>query len=161
MRNYWPLGIFLLAMVVVGLIVLTLKVAISNPVELQGICQQSSQYIDENANAIAQMRARLLKQYDITFEGMQGQNLKSYRQIFLRISDKTDGRIVTDAEVNFFLMRPHTTQDDKALGSGELVEGLWQSQYFEVQKQGRYQSEALVKIDGDSICVTQEYFIRE
>ena len=27
MKNYWPFGIFLLAMVVVGLIVLTIKVA--------------------------------------------------------------------------------------------------------------------------------------
>ena len=39
MRNYWPLGIFLLSMVVVGMIVLTIKVALTNPVELQGVCQ--------------------------------------------------------------------------------------------------------------------------
>lgn len=69
MKNYWPFGIFLLAMVVVGLIVLTIKVAITNPVELQGVCQQSSQYIDENSNAITQMRNRILKQYNIAFEG--------------------------------------------------------------------------------------------
>ena len=53
MKNYWPFGIFLLAMVVVGLIVLTIKVAITNPVELQGVCQQSSQYIDENSNTFS------------------------------------------------------------------------------------------------------------
>ncbi|WP_299546249.1 hypothetical protein [uncultured Helicobacter sp.] len=161
MKNYWPLGIFLLAMVVVGLIVLTLKVAISNPVELQGVCQQNSQYIDENANAIAQMRARLLNQYHIVFEGATKQSPKEFRQIFLRISDKTNEKIITNAKVKFFLTRPNTTREDKALGNGELVDGLWQSEYFEVQKQGRYQSEALVEIGNDSLCITQEYLVKE
>ncbi|TLD81405.1 hypothetical protein LS70_007790 [Helicobacter sp. MIT 11-5569] len=161
MKNYWPLGIFLLAMVVVGLIVLTLKVAISNPVELQGMCQQNSQYIDENANAIAQMRTRLLRQYNIAFESIQDRNLNNFRQIFLRISDKIDEKIITEAKVEFFLTRPNTTKEDKTLGNGELVDGLWQSKYFEIQKQGRYQSEALVTIGDDSICVTQEYLIKE
>ncbi|WP_236033222.1 hypothetical protein [Helicobacter turcicus] len=160
MKNYWPFGIFLLAMVVVGLIVLTLKVAISNPVELQGICQQNSQYIDENSNEIAQMRARLLKQYNITFEGSQNQNSKDFHQIFLRISDKTNDKITTNAKVEFFLTRPNTTKEDQILGDGELVNGLWQSRYFEVQKQGRYQSEAFVEIGADSICITKEYFVR-
>ncbi|WDL70270.1 hypothetical protein IP364_02190 [Helicobacter winghamensis] len=161
MKNYWPLGIFLLAMVVVGLIILTLKVAISNPVELQGICQENSQYIDENANTIAQMRARLLKQYNIAFEGAEEQSPNNFRQIFLRIRDKATGKIATEAKVKFFLTRPNTIQEDKILGNGELVDGLWQSDYFEVQKQGRYQGEALIEIGNDFVCIIQEYFIKK
>lgn len=161
MRNYWPFGIFLLAMVVVGLIVLTLKVAISNPVELQGMCQRNSQYIDENANEIAQMRTRLLGEYNIAFEGALRQDLKSFRQMFIHISDKKDGKIITDAKVEFFLTRPNTAKEDRNLGSGELVDGLWQSEYFEVKKQGRYQGEALVEIDDNFVCIMQEYFIKE
>ena len=37
-KNYWPIGIFLLAMVVVGLIVLTIKTALNNPVEMKAMC---------------------------------------------------------------------------------------------------------------------------
>lgn len=161
MKNYWPFGIFLLAMVVVGLIVLTLKVAISNPVELQGMCQQNSQYVDENANEIAQMRTRLLGQYNIVFEGAIEQTPRDFRQIFLRIREKMSGKIIANAEVKFFLTRPNTTKEDKMLGNGEFVDGLWQSGVFEVQQQGRYQGEALVKINDDSLCIVQEYFIKE
>lgn len=161
MKNYWPFGIFLLAMVVVGLIVLTIKVAITNPVELQGVCQQSSQYIDENSNAITQMRNRILKQYNIAFEGALQQDLQSFRQIFLRIKDKESGKLETNARVQFFLTRPNTTREDRILGDAELVDGLWQSSSFIVEKPGRYQSEALVEIGKDSICVTQEYFIKD
>ena len=161
MRNYWPLGIFLLSMVVVGMIVLTIKVAVTNPVELQGVCQQSSQYIDENSNDITQMRNRILSQYNIAFEGALQQDLREFRQIFLRIKEKESGKLETNAKVQFFLTRPNTTREDRILGNAELVEGLWQSNSFEVEKPGRYQSEALVEIGGDSICVTQEYFIQK
>lgn len=161
MRNYWPFGIFLLAMVVVGLIILTIRVAVSNPLELQGMCQKNSQYIDENSNKISQMRTRLLAEYKISFEGALRQDLKSFRQMFIRISDKKDEKIITNAKVEFFLTRPNTTKEDRILGNGELVDGLWQSESFEVQKQGRYQGEALVEIDNDFICIMQEYFIRE
>ncbi|MDE5925984.1 MAG: hypothetical protein K2G68_04635, partial [Helicobacter sp.] len=63
MKNYWPFGIFLLAMVVVGLIVLTIKVAVMNPVELQSICQRSSQEIDANINEIVKRRESFLNNY--------------------------------------------------------------------------------------------------
>lgn len=161
MKNYWPFGIFLLAMVVVGLIVLTIKVAVTNPVELQSICQRSSQEIDANINEIVKSRESFLNKYNVSFEGALQQDTKSFRQIFLRLSNKKNGKIETDAKVSFFLTRPNTIKEDKNLGEGELVEGLWQSQSFEVQKEGRYQSEALIEIGEDSICVTQEYFIQK
>ncbi|WP_297813720.1 hypothetical protein [uncultured Helicobacter sp.] len=160
MKNYWPFGIFLLAMVVVGLIVLTIKIAITNPVELQNMCQRNSQEIDENINEITKMREAFLKKYHIAFEGALQQDIKSFRQIFVRLSDKTSGKIETDAKVRFFLTRPNTTKEDQILGEGELVEGLWQSKSFEVQKSGRYQGEALVEVGEVSICITQEYFIQ-
>lgn len=161
MRNYWPFGIFLLAMVVVGMIVLTIKVALTNPVELQGVCQQSSQYIDENSNSITQMRNRILNQYSITFEVALQQDLQSFRQIFLQIKDKESGKLETDAKVQFFLTRPNTTREDRILGNAKLVDGLWQSDSFALEKPGRYQTEALVEIGGDSICITREYFVKE
>ena len=161
MRNYWPLGIFLLSMVVVGMIVLTIKVAVTNPVELQGVCQQSSQYIDENSNAITQMRNRILSHYNIAFAGALHHDLRAPRPISLRIQETARGKLETNAKVQVFLTRPNTTREDRILGDAELVEGLWQSHSFEVEKPGRYQSEALVEIGGDSICVTQEYFIQK
>ena len=159
-KNYWPIGIFLLAMAVVGLIALTLKIAISNPIELQGVCGQNSQFIDENANEIAKMRNKLLLQYSFVFEGESVQNLKDFNRISLRVNNKENGESLKDIQVKFFLTRPNTTQEDKDLGHGEFVNGMWQSCAFEVEKLGRYQSEALVEIGRDSICITKEYFVR-
>ena len=107
------------------------------------------------------MRNRILSQYNIAFEGALQQDLREFRQIFLRIKEKESGKLETNAKVQFFLTRPNTTREDRILGDAELVEGLWQSHSFEVEKPGRYQSEALVEIGGDSICVTQEYFIQK
>ncbi|TLD88168.1 hypothetical protein [Helicobacter sp. MIT 05-5294] len=161
MKNYWPLGIFLLAMVVVGLIILTIKVAITNPVELQSLCQRNSQDIDANINEITQKNEMFLKKYNVSFEGALEQEIQSFRQVFVRLSNKANNKIETNAKVSFFITRPHTTKEDQILGEGELVDGLWQSKTFEVQNLGRYQSEALVEVGEDSICISQEYFIQK
>lgn len=160
MKNYWPFGIFLLTMVVVGLIVLTIKTAITNPVELQGMCQRNSQEIDANINEITKKREVFLQKYNIAFEGALQQDTTSFRQVFMRLSDKMNGKIETNAKVSFFLTRPNTTREDQNLGEGELVDGLWQSKTFEVRNPGRYQSEAFVEVGEDSICISQEYFIQ-
>ncbi len=160
MKNYWPFGIFLLAMVVVGLITLTLKVAITNPVELQGMCQLSAQYIDENSNAITQMRNRLLSQYSFSFEGRLDPKKEAFKRLFLKIQTKDGQQVSGDVKVQFFLTRPNTNKENKNLGYGDFTNHLWQSASFDVEKKGRYQSEALVQIGADSICVVQEYFVR-
>lgn len=160
MKNYWPFGIFLLTMVVVGLIVLTIKTAVTNPVELQSMCQRNSQEIDANINEITKKREVFLQKYNIAFEGALQQDTKTFRQIFMRLSDKMSGKIETNAKVSFFLTRPNTTREDQNLGEGELVDGLWQSETFEVRNPGRYQSEAFVEVGEDSICISQEYFIQ-
>lgn len=87
-KNYWPLGIFLFALVVVGLIVLTIKTAITNPVELQRMCQRSSQDVDENINEITKLQTEFLKKYVINFEGAREQTSKEFRQAFIRITSK-------------------------------------------------------------------------
>ncbi|MDE5602369.1 MAG: hypothetical protein K2I71_00385 [Helicobacter sp.] len=159
-KNYWPLGIFLFAMVVVGLIVLTIKTAITNPVELQRMCQRSSQDIDENINEITKLRTEFLKKYAIGFEGAREQTPKEFRQAFIRITSKHSGVLLKDANVNFYLTRPHTSKEDKDLGKAEFVDGLWQSPSFSVEGLGRYQIEAYVEIGKDSICVFREYRIQ-
>lgn len=178
MRNYWPLGIFLLAMVVVGLIILTLKVAITNPVELQGMCGINSQEMDENANEIAKKRKEFLEKYQVNF-AMQGKEVfvkkKNTQRSFMEIAKSNftqlelllrdinknplQDEILKKVEIEFFLTRPHTTREDKRLGLGKFENGLWKSQEFVIDKDGRYQSEALVKIGEDSICITQEYSV--
>ncbi|WP_104722329.1 hypothetical protein [Helicobacter mesocricetorum] len=159
-KNYWPLGIFLFAMVVVGLIVLTIKTAITNPVELQRMCQRSSQDVDENINEITKLRTEFLKKYVISFEGAREQTPKEFRQAFIRIISKESGAIQSDANVNFYLTRPHTAKEDKDLGRAEFVDGLWQSPSFSVEGLGRYEIEAFVQIGEDSICISQKYRIQ-
>ena len=87
-KNYWPIGIFLLAMVVVGLIVLTIKTALTNPVEMKGMCGMDSQYVDENINTITQKRQAFLKQYAINFEGAKEQSINEFKMAFLIEGEK-------------------------------------------------------------------------
>ncbi|AWI34670.1 hypothetical protein [Helicobacter apodemus] len=160
-KNYWPLGIFLFALVVVGLIVLTIKTAITNPVELQRMCQRSSQDVDENINEITKLQAEFLKKYVINFEGAREQTSKEFRQAFIRITSKENGTIQSNAKVNFYLTRPHTAREDRDLGKAEFVDGLWQSPSFSVESLGRYQIEAYVEIGKDSLCISKEYRIKQ
>ena len=159
MRNYWPLGIFLFILVVVGFIAFTIKIALQNPVELKAICQKKSQEIDANINTIVQAEQRFLKQYDIEFEGSYKQSTEEFRQAFLKILSK-DKKPINHAKVHFYLTRPHTTKEDQDLGDGEFVDEIWQSPFFKVQNLGRYEIEASITIDDDSICIMQEYNIR-
>lgn len=159
-KNYWPIGIFLLVMVVIGLIVLTIKTALNNPVEMKAMCGMDSQYVDENINEITQKRQAFLKQYAIRFEGPKEQSLKDFKMAFIKIKDLKSQKLPTNAKISFFLTRPNTIQEDKALGEGEFVEGIYQSPFFAVDKQGRWQVEAYVEIGGDSICLMQEYLVK-
>ena len=160
-RNYWPLGIFLLAMVVVGLIFLTIKTAVSNPVELTRMCQMDSEEVDENINAITKKRQEFEKKYIADFEGAILQSPKEFKKFFLRVKNKENGKILTEGKVTFFLTRPHTTKEDRKLGSGELVDGLWESPIFSVENLGRYEAQALIEVGEDSMCLTREYMVKE
>lgn len=159
-KNYWPLGIFLFAMVVVGLIILTIKTAITNPVELQRICQRSSQDIDENINEITKSKTEFLKKYVINFEGPKKQTSKEFQQVFIRITSKESGAIQSEAKVNFYLTRPHTAKEDKDLGVADFADGLWQSPSFSVEGLGWYEIEAYVEIGKDSLCISEKYRIQ-
>ncbi len=159
-KNYWPIGIFLLAMVVVGLIVLTIQTALNNPVEMKGMCGMDSQYVDENINEITQKQQRFLKKYAINFEGAEEQSLSEFKMAFVGIRDLESQKPQIEAQVSFFLTRPNTTKEDRVLGQGELVDGIYQSPSFEVDKQGRWQVEVYAEVGEDSICLMQEYLVK-
>ncbi|MDA3968369.1 FixH family protein [Helicobacter ibis] len=156
-KNYWPMGIFLFSLVVVGMIILTIKTAINNPVEIQRMCGFTSQYVDENINEITIKRNEFLEKYNISFEGSRDVDFKSFTTTFVRIKDKVTNKIITDAEIKFYLTRPNTTRNDMELGVGELVDGLYQSPRFKVDIAGRWQMDALVRINDDYICISENY----
>ena len=159
-KNYWPMGIFLLAMAVVGLIALTLKTAISNPVELQGMCQWKPQEVDERANEITQKRQQFLEKYAIGFIGDKTPDSSEFQHLFLSLIAKQTHSI-PEAKVLFFLTRPHTTREDIDLGEGEISDlFFYQSKTFDALKKGRWQAEAYVEIGEDFICFTEEFEIQ-
>lgn len=82
-KNYWPLGIFLFALVVVGLIVLTIKTAITNPVELQRMCQRSSQDVDENINEITKLQTEFLKNMLLTLRVQESKLQRNFGRLLL------------------------------------------------------------------------------
>ncbi|CAM2892443.1 hypothetical protein [Helicobacter burdigaliensis] len=158
-KNYWPLGIFMLAMVVVGLIVLTLRMALTNPVEYTMMCGWKPQYVDENINEITIARNSFLQKYNVDFEGKMEPTKEEFRRLFVRLKDKND-KIIQNANVEFFLTRPHTAKEDQNLGMGELVEGLYESKDFSIERLGKWEAQALIKIGKEYICITKEYKVK-
>ncbi|NLU35296.1 MAG: hypothetical protein GXX07_10075, partial [Wolinella succinogenes] len=49
-KNFWPLGIFLVTMTVVGMIIWTVNLALKNPVELDNSYMSYYQQVDSNIN---------------------------------------------------------------------------------------------------------------
>lgn len=158
-RNYWPLGIFMLAMVVVGMIILTLKMALGNPVEYTTICGWKPQEFDEKNNEIMVAKSQFLQKYNVDFKGKIEPTKEEFKRLFVRVKNK-DNKIVQDAKVDFFLTRPHTAKEDKELGMAELVDGLYESKDFAVENLGKWEAQALIRINEDYICITKEYQVK-
>ncbi|CAE09346.1 hypothetical protein WS0185 [Wolinella succinogenes] len=144
-KNFWPLGIFLVTMTVVGMIIWTVNLALKNPVELDNSYMSYYQQVDSNINEIQQEQKRFWGLYAIKpFSSKVEMNLPQGVSIELLKRETQEG--VEGAKVTFRLTRPHTAREDIDLGEGrEVGKGVYATPAIQFPKEGRWKLQAMIE----------------
>lgn len=135
-RNYWPHTI--IAMIIACIIACgwTIKIALSNPVEMDTFYMEKYQKVDQNINEIIKLQeafdARFTLQYS-TEKFTLGQN-----NITLTLRDKS-GNPVNNATVIMMLSRPETNKENKEFTPAKIENGEYRFGPFEINRPGRWQ----------------------
>ncbi len=152
-KSYWPEGITAIVLVVVGLIIWTVDIAISNPVSNEKKFGMKYQDVDENYNEIQKMQKDFLSAYKV--ETLNSKLAIGSNKIEMRLVN-IDKKPVQDAEVDIVLSRPHTDADNKPLGTPTYKDGIYESKSFEVKKEGRYRLVYNIKVGGKKVYLEHD-----
>ena len=139
----WPIIIALSIVGIIGASVMTVKVAMNNPVEMSDYGMQSYHDYDSNANQIIEAKIAFDKHYSITFATPQISEKGTV--IAYKITDKS-GNPVDDAGLEVVLTRPDTTKLDISLDAPSVEGGEYTFKAVDLPKPGRWDILAKVQI---------------
>jgi len=139
----WPWIIALSIIGVVAACVVTVKVALNNPVEMSKYGMQSYHDYDDNVNDIITAQISFDQNYTIAF--LTPQVTQKGAVIAYKISDKSNNAI-SNAKVEVVLTRPDTTDFDLNLSSPTINEGKYTFNAVDLPKVGRWDILAKVSI---------------
>ena len=161
-KTYWPHMIVGFLIIGITLGYWTVKSAASMPVQESNEYMLKYQIADMNINEIMQKKIVFDKEYKIQLRDVKTMvmknNINSNRSQVNPIELKkglnefhyevlkSDGSIVSDANVTFLLTRPHTRVDDKLVESVPFIDGIYQIKGVEIVKPGRYTLQLRVQI---------------
>ncbi|MFH0710659.1 MAG: FixH family protein [Pseudomonadota bacterium] len=146
----WPWIIGLSIIGVVAACVVTVKVALNNPVEMSKYGMQSYHEYDDKVNDIITAQISFDKNYTIAF--LTPQVTEKGTVIVYKISDKLNNAI-SNAKVEVVLTRPDTTDFDLNLSNPTVNEGKYTFNAVDLPKVGRW--DILAKV---SIADKQRYY---
>ncbi|MDO9208209.1 MAG: FixH family protein [Sulfuricurvum sp.] len=139
----WPWIIGLSIIGVVAACVVTVKVALNNPVEMSKYGMQSYHDYDDNVNDIITAQIGFDQNYTISF--LTPQVTEKGTVIAYKISDKSNNAI-SNAKVEVVLTRPDTTDFDLNLSNPSVSEGKYTFTAVDLPKVGRWDILAKVSI---------------
>ncbi|MFA5216215.1 FixH family protein [Sulfuricurvum sp.] len=142
----WPIIIALSILAVIGFSVITVKMAINNPVEMSDYGMQNYHEYDDGVNDIINAKIEFDKKYTITF--LTPQITEKGTVITYQVADKS-GNAVNDAKVNVVLTRPNTTKLDINLSSPTIDKGTYTFSAVDLPKIGRWDILAKVSVGTD------------
>ena len=153
----------------IGMIVWTVKQAISIPVHESNNFMLKYQMADMNINEIITAKKRFDGKYTIELanaellelskeENNDNSKRKQATPVKLSLGENhfsylikgKDGTVVNDANVTFLLTRPHSRNSDTLQTNVPFVEGHYQSKIVEIKDAGRYTLQLRAYVD-DSI----------
>jgi nitrogen fixation protein FixH len=140
----WPIGIVISIIAVAFMCIWTIKVAQSNPVQLDNTYFTSYQDLDMNANKIILEQQAFDKKYKIIIA--QKDFIIGENSIEIKLTDKEQNAI-NNANIDVVITRPHTTATDKKLSVLSSKDGVYKMSHFEVKELGRWQIQSKVMID--------------
>lgn len=139
----WPWIIGLSIIAVIGFSIITIKMALNNPVEMSEYGMQSYHTYDDNVNDIINAKIAFDQNYTITFLTPQLFEKKSV--LVYQVRDKS-GNAINNAKVEVVLTRPDSTHFDVNLSSPTVSEGRYTFNAIDLPKVGRWDIMAKVSV---------------
>lgn len=142
----WPIIIALSIVGVIGLSVMTVKIAINNPVEMSDYGMQNYHEYDRDANAIISAKISFDEKYDLSF--LTPQINEKGTVIVYKVSDKS-GNAVNNATIEAVLTRPDTADYNVKLLNPTIADGVYTFSPVDLPKIGRWDILAKVSVGDD------------
>jgi len=142
----WPIIIAVSTVGVIIACVVTIKVAMNNPVEMSDYGMQNYHYYDANVNDIIAQKIAFDQKYTISF--LTPRISEKGTTIAYRVTDKS-GNAVDDAVIDVVLTRPDTTKHDLNLSKPAVSGGTYTFDAVDLPKPGRWDVMAKVNVKGD------------
>jgi len=118
----WPYAIVLSILFIIGASVMTVVVAVENPVQMSDTCMQDYHHYDANANSFIEAKIAFDKKYIISYASDKLD--KEHAVVVYRVTDK-EGNEVNDAKINIVLTRPDNRDSDIELGTPSVAAGVY------------------------------------
>ncbi|MGD9970821.1 MAG: FixH family protein [Sulfuricurvum sp.] len=142
----WPLIIALAIMGVVFLSIVTIKIAINNPVEMSDYGMQNYHQYDANANDIINAKIQFDQRYNVSL--LTAQIHEHDTVIEYKVTDK-NGTAVDNAQFDVVLTRPDTIHNDINLSLPSVKSGVYTFSPVDLSKPGRWDIMAKITIGND------------
>jgi len=131
-KTFWPYAIVLSIIAIIIACIVTIVIALQNPVEMDSAYMQSYQRVDENITFIKESEARFDEKFGLKFEP----NLDGLNGKFKFYITPKSGEI-SSLSYEILLTRPQTNKENKTLNASwqnnelisqsvSLKEGRWQ-----------------------------------
>ncbi|WP_456380840.1 FixH family protein [Hydrogenimonas sp.] len=155
--NYWPYAIVGMILTVVLLGIWTIKVAVSNPVQLDNNYMMDYQDVDENINEILAQQKVFDSKYRVDMT--QNRLKKGENRVIVALTD-INGDPVDGAEIIAIVARPTTLKGEKKLGPFKREERFYVSDSFVLEHGGRWNIQVKIKVGNDIGYKTYKTFVK-
>ena len=142
-RNYWPHAIIGMILCVVVAGGFTIRLAVTNPVEMDTAYMAKYQKVDLHINEILELQAKFDAQYNVHYSTntfVLGKN-----SISINVTDK-NGHAINDASVSLLLSRPETNKNNLEMQPSQVANGNYTFDGITIEKPGRWQILTKIKI---------------
>lgn len=146
--NLWPYAIVASIAFVALMCADVVRIALTNPVEMDTYYLADYQEVDENINEILKSKAKFDKKYnlDVDFTKFNAKN----NEVKIKITDKQNLKNVENANIELLITRPDVSTFDKKPEFLGIEDGYYKFRPFDVEKKGRWQ--ILVKVSLDNLA---------
>ncbi len=131
----WPWIIVLSILGVVGLSWWTVRIAVSNPVQMSDLDMQDYHHFDRDINKIIRAKIAFDKKYDLTYVTEQFDTGSAI--VKFRIVTKA-GEPVDDANLTMRITRPGTHEFDQEVAVADVTDGVYTFAETTLPKPGRW-----------------------
>lgn len=145
--NLWPYAIVLSIVFVAIMCADVVRIALSNPVEMDSYYLSDYHDVDENINEILKSKKEFDKKYKVEVEFKKF--VAKDNKIKIKITDKKDLKNIEDAKIELLITRPDVSTFDKKPKFIGVEDGYYIYKAFDVEKKGRWQ--ILVKVNLDNL----------